>query len=117
MAALNVMPPDAVTRVTDYVPEIVSYIERIASNGYCYEAGGSVYFDTAAFRAAEGKVYGKVLTSCTCSGSGRGSGSGSGGGGDGGSGSGSGIVVAIPSHHAHSIMHFCRFANRENSPL
>jgi len=59
MAALNVMPPDAITRVTDYVPEIVTYIERIFANGYCYESNGSVYFDTAAF-AKSGKRYGKL---------------------------------------------------------
>ena len=40
MAALNVLPPDAVTRVSDYLPEIIAYIERILSNGYCYEANG-----------------------------------------------------------------------------
>ena len=72
MEALNVLPPvsrrairrailrnsltsaplslqDAITRVSDYVPEIVAYIEAIQANGFCYEAGGSVYFDTAAF--------------------------------------------------------------------
>ena len=38
MAALNVLPPDAVTRVSDYLPEIVAYIEQIMRNGYCYEA-------------------------------------------------------------------------------
>lgn len=59
MKALNVLPPDAITRVSDYVPEIVAYIEQIASNGYCYEANGSVYFDTSAFRAS-GKPYGKL---------------------------------------------------------
>ena len=37
MAALNVLPPDAITRVTDYVPEVVAYIEQIQKNGYCYE--------------------------------------------------------------------------------
>ena len=30
------------------------------ANGYCYEAGGSVYFDTAAFSAAPTKRYGKL---------------------------------------------------------
>ena len=56
---LNVLPPDAVTRVSDYVPEVVAYIEQIMANGYCYEANGSVYFDTAAF-AAGGMSYGKL---------------------------------------------------------
>ena len=59
MAALNVLPPDAVTRVSDYLPEIIAYIETIMSNGYCYESNGSVYFDTAAFRDG-GKSYGKL---------------------------------------------------------
>ena len=29
MASLNVLPPSAITRVSDYVPEIISYIEKI----------------------------------------------------------------------------------------
>merc|ERR1719310_2761025 len=52
MARLNVLAPDAVTRVSDYVPEVITYIETIMANGYCYEANGSVYFDTAAFSNA-----------------------------------------------------------------
>jgi len=59
MAALGVMPPDVVTRVTDFLPEIVSYIETIMKNGYCYEANGSVYFDTASFSASK-HTYGKL---------------------------------------------------------
>ena len=51
--------PNQVTRVSDYVPEVVAYIEQIMANGYCYEANGSVYFDTAAFTAA-GMSYGKL---------------------------------------------------------
>ena len=45
--------------MSDYVPEVVAYIEQIMANGYCYEANGSVYFDTAAF-AAGGMSYGKL---------------------------------------------------------
>ena len=33
MARLNVMPPDAITRVSDYVPEIITYIQTIMDNG------------------------------------------------------------------------------------
>ena len=60
MASLNVLPPSAITRVSDYVPEIISYIEKIGENGFCYEANGSVYFDTVAFNSDETKRYGKL---------------------------------------------------------
>nr|CAG4638301.1 EOG090X02DZ [Cyclestheria hislopi] len=49
MQALNVLPADVVTRVSEYVPEIVSYIEKIMERGLAYEANGSVYFDVAKF--------------------------------------------------------------------
>jgi cysteinyl-tRNA synthetase len=54
MAALNVEPPTTLTRVSEYVPEIVKFVEGIISNGYAYEAKGSVYFDTRAFDGAKG---------------------------------------------------------------
>lgn len=59
MAALNVSAPDHLTRVTEFVPEIISYIEKIIENGFGYVADGSVYFDTTAFRAA-GHGYSKT---------------------------------------------------------
>ncbi|KAF8198063.1 tRNA synthetases class I (C) catalytic domain-containing protein [Pholiota molesta] len=49
MARLRVRDPDIVTRVTEYVPEIVAFVEKIISNGYAYEAEGSVYFNTIGF--------------------------------------------------------------------
>ena len=45
MRRLNVDLPDCITRVSEFVPEIVEYIEKIISNGYAYESNGSVYFD------------------------------------------------------------------------
>lgn len=59
MDKLNVKRPDFLTRVTEYVPEVVEYVERIIRNGFAYESGGSVYFDTKAFVAA-GHNYGKL---------------------------------------------------------
>lgn len=68
MARLRVQPPDTLTRVTEYVPEIVSYVERIVENGYGYTTDdGSVYFDTRAFDGKHGvgndwaHVYAKLM--------------------------------------------------------
>lgn len=60
MTRLNVLPPDTLTRVTEYVPEIVSFVETIVKNGYGYEAEGSVYFDTQAFDKADIHDYAKL---------------------------------------------------------
>ncbi|WFD36089.1 cysteine--tRNA ligase [Malassezia cuniculi] len=53
MARLNVERPTTLTRVSEYVPEIVSFIERIVSNGFGYVDEASpnrnVWFDTVAF--------------------------------------------------------------------
>ena len=52
MDALNVMRPDIITRVTTYVPQIATFVEKIVQKGFAYEADGSVYFDIAAFEKA-----------------------------------------------------------------
>ncbi|KAI1358784.1 cysteinyl-tRNA synthetase [Xylaria arbuscula] len=59
MDALNVLRPDVVTRVTEYVPQIASFVERIVEKGFAYEAEGSVYFDIAAFEKA-GNTYARL---------------------------------------------------------
>ncbi|KAL8727553.1 MAG: hypothetical protein Q9166_005959 [cf. Caloplaca sp. 2 TL-2023] len=53
MQALNVMAPDAVTRVTEYVPQIIAFVAQIEDKGFAYKTSdGSVYFDIEAFEAA-----------------------------------------------------------------
>ncbi|KAJ8124131.1 hypothetical protein ONZ43_g77 [Nemania bipapillata] len=56
MDALNVLRPDVVTRVTEYVPQIASFVEKVVEKGFAYEAEGSVYFDITAFEKA-GNTY------------------------------------------------------------
>ncbi|PSR70964.1 hypothetical protein PHLCEN_2v13140 [Hermanssonia centrifuga] len=60
MRRLRVRDPDTLTRVTEYVPEIVSFVEGIIKNGYGYAVDGSVYFDTQAFDNADGHDYAKL---------------------------------------------------------
>uniref|UniRef100_A0A665TR59 Cysteine--tRNA ligase, cytoplasmic n=1 Tax=Echeneis naucrates TaxID=173247 RepID=A0A665TR59_ECHNA len=61
MAALNVLPADVLTRVSEYVPEIVDFVNKIVSNGYGYESNGSVYFDTSKFDASPQHSYAKLV--------------------------------------------------------
>lgn len=45
MRALNVLYPNHITRVSEYVPEIIKFIEKLIEKKYAYERNGSVYFD------------------------------------------------------------------------
>ncbi|CAM6127428.1 unnamed protein product [Calypogeia fissa] len=59
MKSLGVKPPDVLTRVTQYIGEIIPYIQKIIEHGFAYHANGSVYFDTKAF-IDSGHTYGKL---------------------------------------------------------
>ncbi|KAH7647605.1 cysteinyl-tRNA synthetase [Cryptosporidium bovis] len=60
MKRLNVKLPDVVTRVSEFVPEIIEFISKIISRKYAYESEGSVYFDVEAFRNSNKHVYGRM---------------------------------------------------------
>lgn len=61
MEALNILPATCLTRVSEYVPEVVAYIERIISNGFAYEVDGSVYFDVEKFDGDKDHYYAKLV--------------------------------------------------------
>jgi len=60
MEALRVLKPDILTRVSEYVEDIIKFVERIVERGFAYESNGSVYFDTIAFNASKEHSYGKL---------------------------------------------------------
>ncbi|KAI9487053.1 MAG: cysteinyl-tRNA synthetase [Benjaminiella poitrasii] len=60
MEALNVRAPDVQTRVSEYIPEIIDYIQKIVDNGYGYVADGSVYFDTSRYDGHNHHHYAKL---------------------------------------------------------
>ncbi|MCE7793840.1 cysteine--tRNA ligase [Salipaludibacillus sp. CUR1] len=47
--ALGVKPADEHPRVTDTMPEIIEFIDRLTEKGYAYESEGDVYFRTRKF--------------------------------------------------------------------
>ncbi|XP_053600485.1 cysteine--tRNA ligase, cytoplasmic [Plodia interpunctella] len=61
MKSLNVLPPDVLTRVSEYVPQIITYIQKIIDNGLAYESNGSVYFNVAEFDSRDQHHYARLV--------------------------------------------------------
>jgi len=59
MAKLNIKPATQFTRVSENIPEIIKFIQKIKDNGFAYEVNSSVYFDIEKYKAA-GHLYGKL---------------------------------------------------------
>ena len=60
MKNLNVELPDVITRVSEFMPEIIKFIEKVIANGYAYESNGSVYFNVNKFNDGEKHKYAKL---------------------------------------------------------
>lgn len=60
MASLGVPLPDLVTRVSEFIPEILAYIQHLVDKDIAYAANGSVYFSTEEFEK-QGHKYGKLM--------------------------------------------------------
>eukprot|EP00183_Erythrolobus_madagascarensis_P001962 CAMPEP_0185848230 /NCGR_PEP_ID=MMETSP1354-20130828/3193_1 /TAXON_ID=708628 /ORGANISM="Erythrolobus madagascarensis, Strain CCMP3276" /LENGTH=666 /DNA_ID=CAMNT_0028548607 /DNA_START=225 /DNA_END=2225 /DNA_ORIENTATION=+ len=57
---LRCRPPTVVTRVSEYIPDVVKYIDSLIQRGFAYAVpSGSVYFDSGAFKSA-GYRYAKL---------------------------------------------------------
>ncbi|MBQ8927889.1 MAG: cysteine--tRNA ligase [Oscillospiraceae bacterium] len=57
---LNVLPATVHPKVSEYMPQIIAFIETLIDKGYAYVAGGDVYYRTRRF-ADYGKLSGQSL--------------------------------------------------------
>lgn len=58
---MQVLKPNVLTRVSEYVPEIIEFIEQIIKSGLAYESSGSVYFDVTEFDRKPNHFYAKLV--------------------------------------------------------
>ena len=60
MRTLNALPPSIEPRATGHIIEQIRMVQEIIDNGYAYAVNGSVYFDVAAYNAANDDRYGEL---------------------------------------------------------
>jgi len=60
LKSLNFLEPDVAPRATDYIKDIIQYIEVLIKKGHAYEKNGNVYFDVSSF-SDYGKLSGRKV--------------------------------------------------------
>ncbi len=60
MEFLGLRRPDHLVRATDFIPDMIAWIERLVAAGHAYASQGSVYFRVSSF-PAYGRLSGKPL--------------------------------------------------------
>jgi cysteinyl-tRNA synthetase len=50
MRNLNVLYPNYITRVSEYVPEIIEFIQKLIDKNYAYASPSGVYFNIENFQ-------------------------------------------------------------------
>ena len=58
--ALNVIKADVHPKVSEHIPEIIDFVQKLIDKGYAYEADGDVYYSTRKF-ADYGKLSGQNI--------------------------------------------------------
>ncbi len=59
-AALNILPPHEQPKATDYIAEMITFIESLIKQGHAYAVNGNVFFDVTTF-TEYGKLSGNTL--------------------------------------------------------
>lgn len=49
MTALNLQPPEFLTKATEYIPEQIALVKTLEDNGYTYQTSDGIYYDTSKF--------------------------------------------------------------------
>ena len=60
MAALGNLEPDLMTRATDYVPQMINFVERLIAEGFAYVEEGHVLFSVSKYKSY-GRLSGRSI--------------------------------------------------------
>lgn len=58
--ALNILPPASEPHATEYIPQMIEFIEKLITSGHAYEKNGNVFFDVTSY-SAYGRLSGNTL--------------------------------------------------------